>query len=123
MFAPVALLPTRENLAELNVLAILLARSNPATHQKSHHVPFYIDILLNHLGMFNLGIISTFFTLISFLSTWNDFLQPITSNYLIQCPNHHIFGRLLMSHKKSPICDILLESIIWDFLVAFLYVS
>jgi hypothetical protein len=25
-----------------------------------------------------------------------------------------------MSHKKSPISDILLESIIWDFLVAFL---
>ena len=31
------------------------------THQKSHHVPYYIAILLNHLGMFNLGIISTFF--------------------------------------------------------------
>jgi hypothetical protein len=32
-------------------------------HQKLHHVPYYIDILLNRLGMFNLGIISTFFTL------------------------------------------------------------
>jgi hypothetical protein len=28
-------------------------------YQKLHHVPYYIDILLNHLGMFNLGIIST----------------------------------------------------------------
>ncbi len=35
-------------------------------HQKLHHVPYYIDILLNHLGMFNLGIISTFFTLRSY---------------------------------------------------------
>jgi hypothetical protein len=35
-------------------------------HQKSHHVPYYIDILLNCLGMFNLGIISTFFTLRSY---------------------------------------------------------
>ncbi len=35
-------------------------------HQKSHHVPYYIDILQNCLGMFNLGIISTFFTLRSY---------------------------------------------------------
>ncbi len=35
-------------------------------HQKLHHVPYYIDILLNRLGMFNLGIISTFFTLRSY---------------------------------------------------------
>jgi hypothetical protein len=35
-------------------------------HQKSHHVPYYIDILINRLGMFNLGIISTFFTLRSY---------------------------------------------------------
>jgi hypothetical protein len=73
--------------------------------------------------MFNLGIISAFFTLRKFLSTWNDFLQLITSKYLIKCPNHHIFGWLLMSHKKSSISEDLLESIIWDFLVAFLYVS
>jgi hypothetical protein len=37
-----------------------------AIHQKLHHVPYYIDILLNCLGMFNLGIISTFFTLSSY---------------------------------------------------------
>ncbi len=35
-------------------------------HQKLHHDPYYIDILRNHLGMFNLGIISTFFTLRSY---------------------------------------------------------
>jgi hypothetical protein len=35
-------------------------------HQKSHLVPYYIHILLHCLGMFNLGIISTFFTLRSF---------------------------------------------------------
>jgi hypothetical protein len=35
-------------------------------HQKLHHVPYYIDILLNHLGMFILGIISTVFTLRSY---------------------------------------------------------
>jgi hypothetical protein len=42
---------------------------NPTTaavHQKLHHVPYYIDILLNCLGMFNLRIISTFFTLRSY---------------------------------------------------------
>jgi hypothetical protein len=41
-------------------------RLRDAGHQKSHHVPYYIDILLNHLGIFNLGSISTFFTLRSF---------------------------------------------------------
>jgi hypothetical protein len=35
-------------------------------HQKLYHVPYYIDILLNRLGMFNLGIISIFFTLRSY---------------------------------------------------------
>ncbi len=56
-------------------------------------------------------------------STWNDFLQLITSKYLIKCPNHHIFGWLLMSPKITPISEVLLELIIWDFLITFLYVS
>ena len=63
-------------------------------HQKLHRVPYYIDILLNCLGIFNSGIISTFFTLRSISSTWNDFLQLITSKYLINCPTHHIFSHV-----------------------------
>ncbi len=115
--------PTRRIGTGLPASRAYSERSPVSHHQKSYHVPYYIDILLNCLGMFNLGIISTFFTLRSYLSTWNDFLQLITSKYLIKCPNHHIFGWLLMSHKKSHLTKILLESIIWDFLVAFLYVS
>ncbi len=49
-------------------------------HQKLHHVPYYIDILLNCLGMFNLGIISTFFPLRSYFIN----LEWLSSTYYIQ---------------------------------------
>jgi hypothetical protein len=32
-------------------------------HQKYHYVLYYLDIVSNHLEMYNLGIISTFSTL------------------------------------------------------------
>ncbi len=55
-------------------------RSRGGNHQKSHHVPYYIDILLNCLGMFNLGIISTFFTLRSYFIN----LEWLSSTYYIK---------------------------------------
>ncbi len=63
-----ALFPSRGTSAGFVVTPNVAINSRPlaSIHQKLHHVPCYIDILLNCLGMFILGIISTFFTLRSY---------------------------------------------------------
>ncbi len=39
-------------------------------------------------------------------------LQLNIIKFLIHCPTYHIFGRLLMSHKKRPISNVFLELIL-----------
>jgi hypothetical protein len=78
-----------------------------------------VDLLMHSRVVVFLYVRCSFSLVEVILSTWNDFLQLITSKYLNKCPNHHIFGRLLMSHKKSPISEVLLELIYWIFLLLF----
>jgi hypothetical protein len=72
---------------------MLLMSGIEAMHQKLHHVPYYIDILPNCLGMLNLGIISTFFTLRSHFIN----LEWLSSTYYIQVS---VVGRLYSVQYK-----------------------
>ncbi len=67
------------DLLPLHVFKLLMLAAE-SFHQKLHHVPYYIDRLLNCVGMFNLGIISTFFTLRSYFIN----LEWLSSTYYIQ---------------------------------------
>ena len=40
-------------------------------------------------------------------------IRSSTMSKLIHCPTYHIFGRLLMSHKKCPISKVYLKLIHW----------
>ncbi len=77
-------------------------------HQKQHYVPFYLSIVLFLSLKYAFGITSMFFTLVRcsiiLLRLFLTYLHPCFLPYV---QIYQISVRLLMSHKKCPIWQVL----------------
>jgi hypothetical protein len=87
-----------------SVLAVGVAVA-VAVHQKQHYVPYYLSIVFFLSLKYAFGIISTFFTFFIILSRL--FLTYLHPCFLPYVRIYQISIRLLMSHEKCPIWQVL----------------